>query len=74
MTLTGLQRGSTSRATAPFCWGVEVGMETRERSGAAVEKDALFFLRLLTTLLERRVTPRLVNIVNYDVEDDDEGR
>jgi len=43
-----------------------VEIETRERSGATVERDALLFLRLLTALLERRVTPRLVNIVNYD--------
>jgi hypothetical protein len=47
-------------------------METRERSGATVEKDALLFLRLLTALLERRVTPRLVNIVNYDDDSNDE--
>jgi hypothetical protein len=46
-------------------------METRERSGATEEKDALGFLRLLTALLERRVTPRLVNIVNYDDDSND---
>jgi hypothetical protein len=46
-----------------------VGREARERRGATVEKDALYFLTLLTALLERRVTPRLVNIVNYDDEE-----
>lgn len=33
-----------------------------------MEKDALYFLTSLTALLERRVTPRLVNIVNYNDE------
>jgi hypothetical protein len=47
-------------------------METLESSGATEEKDALHFLTLLTALLERRVTPRLVSIVNYDDSGDDE--
>lgn len=47
------------------CEGVE-GTETRERRGAAEEKNALFLLAVLTALLERRVTPRLVNIVSDD--------
>jgi hypothetical protein len=47
-------------------------METRERIGATEEKDALLFLTLLTALLDRRVTPRLVNIVYYDDSDDEE--
>ena len=34
-----------------------------------MEKDALYFLTSLTALLERRVTPRLVNIVNYNDEE-----
>lgn len=49
-----------------------MGRETRDSSGAAEEKDALLLLALLTALFERRVTPRLVNIVSVEDEDGEE--
>lgn len=48
-------------------------MEKEEREAIATEeKNALFFLAVFTALLERRATPRLVNMVS-DENDGDAG-